>query len=59
LDDGRSFKVVEAVRVDEGRWEFLAVAPLVGTAGDEAPEAGALGAALVVEQLALPYALPA
>ena len=29
LADGRAFKVVEAVRLGDGRWEFLAVAPLV------------------------------
>ena len=28
LTDGRAFKVVEAVRLDDGRCEFLAVAPL-------------------------------
>ncbi|MGH8181310.1 MAG: YgfZ/GcvT domain-containing protein [Steroidobacteraceae bacterium] len=28
LPDGRAFKVVEAVRLDDGRCEFLAVAPL-------------------------------
>ncbi|MHB8812272.1 MAG: CAF17-like 4Fe-4S cluster assembly/insertion protein YgfZ [Steroidobacteraceae bacterium] len=34
LTDGRSFKVVEAVRLEDGRCEFLAVAPLP-TAGPE------------------------
>jgi len=31
LPDGRAFKVVEAVRLDDGRCEFLAVAPLPTT----------------------------
>jgi hypothetical protein len=31
LPDGRAFKVVEAVRLDDGRCEFLAVAPLPAT----------------------------
>jgi len=31
LADGRAFKVVEAVRLDDGRCEFLAVAPLPNT----------------------------
>jgi folate-binding protein YgfZ len=35
LVDGRSFKVVEAVRLGDGRCEFLAVAPLVAGAGVE------------------------
>jgi tRNA-modifying protein YgfZ len=34
LTDGRTFKVVEAVRLEDGRCEFLAVAPLP-TAGPE------------------------
>jgi folate-binding protein YgfZ len=38
LADGRAFKVVEAVRLGDGRWEFLAVAPLV--AGGAAEGAG-------------------
>jgi folate-binding protein YgfZ len=39
LADGRAFKVVEAVRLGDGRCEFLAVAPLVaGGAAESAAE---------------------
>jgi len=72
LADGRGFKVVEAARLGDGRWEFLAVAPLVGGAVVEgAAEAGSNGtgatgtesarsAATVIdaEVLPLPYPLP-
>ena len=61
LRDGRSFRVVEAVALDDGRTEFLAVAPLAH-GGDEAAEDSAGGAAatlLDAEQLTLPYELPA
>jgi folate-binding protein YgfZ len=58
LRDGRSFRVVEAVTLGDGRVEFLAVAP-VAHGGDEATEDSA-GATLVdAEQLTLPYELPA
>ena len=58
LRDGRSFKVVEAVTLDEGRCEFLAVAPLThGT--EEAGDDDAGGTVIEVEQLTLPYELPA
>ena len=41
LTDGRTFKVVEAAVLADGRCEFLAVAPMVvGDAGDPAPAAG-------------------
>ena len=44
LADGRAFKVVEAVRLGDGRWEFLAVAPLVvGGAAENAAEAAPNG----------------
>jgi folate-binding protein YgfZ len=41
LADGRAFKVVESALLADGRCEFLAVAPVVGTepAADEAPVA--------------------
>ncbi len=45
LADGRSFKVVEAVQLANGRCEFLAVAPMVasgsGGVGDDARQAAA------------------
>ena len=45
LADGRAFKVVEAVRLGDGRWEFLAVAPLVaGGAAEGVAEAAPNGA---------------
>lgn len=56
LSDGRGFKVVEAVALADGRSEFLAVAPLSAAAEDEASDGN--GAALQVEQLGMPYALP-
>jgi len=61
--DGRSFRVVDAVALSDGRCEFLAVAPLAGS-DEEAAEpittnAGvAAVASLDVETLALPYPLP-
>jgi len=56
LEDGRPFKVVDAVRLEDGRCEFLAVTPLPGAAA----EAGAAPAerALQAQPLPLPYALP-
>ena len=44
LADGRAFKVVEAVQLGDGAWEFLAVAPMVAGAtsgGSEAISGGA------------------
>jgi tRNA-modifying protein YgfZ len=44
LTDGRAFKVVEAVQLEDGRCEFLAVAPMVAGAtpgGTEAISSGA------------------
>jgi folate-binding protein YgfZ len=43
LADGRAFKVVEAVRLGDGRCEFLAVAPLVGGAAEAVGEAASNG----------------
>jgi hypothetical protein len=40
LADGRSFKVVEAVQLADGRCEFLAVAPLVASAAVEGSSNG-------------------
>jgi folate-binding protein YgfZ len=61
LRDGRSFRVVEAVTLGDGRCEFLAVAPVAR--GEEEPSEDAASAAvtalLEAEQLNLPYELPA
>jgi tRNA-modifying protein YgfZ len=58
LDDGRSFRVVEAVAQADGGCEFLAVAALPG-AGAEADEAAQpSGQGLPYRALPLPYALP-
>jgi tRNA-modifying protein YgfZ len=54
LADGRSFKVVDAVELADGRCEFLAVAALETASG--AAEAGALP--LEADSLPLPYGLP-
>ncbi|MGE0580964.1 MAG: folate-binding protein YgfZ [Steroidobacteraceae bacterium] len=57
LADGRPFQVVDAVSLEDGRVEFLAVAPLVVAPPTPAPvEAGA--APIEAETLPLPYALP-
>jgi folate-binding protein YgfZ len=73
LADGRAFKVVEAARLADGRWEFLAVAPLVAGAVEGAAEAASNGtgaapnagaeptrsaAVIDAEVLPLPYPLP-
>jgi folate-binding protein YgfZ len=58
LDDGRSFRVVEAVQQADGRCEFLAVAALPGAAA-EAEEGGQTPTeGLPYRALPLPYALP-
>jgi hypothetical protein len=54
LDDGRTFRVVEAVACADGRSEFLAVAPLAAVGG----EAEGSGNHIPCETLPLPYALP-
>jgi folate-binding Fe-S cluster repair protein YgfZ len=59
LSDGRTFKVVSAVALADGGWEFLAVAPLAaedGRATRSAP--AAVTQPLEAEQLALAYPLP-
>jgi len=60
LSDGRSVRVVDAVRIAGGRCEFLAVAPLIGSGGEAAGEAATpgSGARLEAVPLPLPYALP-
>jgi len=59
LEDGRAFRIVEAVRRADGYSEFLAVAALPGAAR-EAEEASAPTGShgLQVRALPLPYALP-
>jgi tRNA-modifying protein YgfZ len=67
LADGRTFKVVQAAQLADGRCDFLAVAPLVGavTEAGDVSAAAALSAAaapvvttLAADQAALPYPLP-
>jgi folate-binding protein YgfZ len=73
LADGRTFKVVQAAQLADGRCDFLAVAPMVGAgseatdatskmasvASDAAPTAaGAAAAILLADQAPLPYPLP-
>jgi hypothetical protein len=59
LDDGRSFRVVEATSRADGLCEFLAVASPNG-APQDADESGQLpaGGGIAVSALPLPYALP-
>ncbi len=56
LPDGRAFKVVDAVRLDDGRCEFLAVAPLA-TAEQELSAAAQPDAML--ERVSAPLGRPA
>jgi tRNA-modifying protein YgfZ len=60
LGDGRTFKVVQSVTLPDGATEFLAVAPLAASAGEDAVAASEPPPAprLAVEPLPLPYALP-
>jgi folate-binding protein YgfZ len=58
LADGRTFAVVSAVELDDGRCEFLAVAPLTPTAGGSATGSHGSAMSLAAEQLPLPYPLP-
>lgn len=57
LADGRAFTVVDAVQLNDGRCEFLAVAPLVQSAPAETDESGA-GQLVDAQPLSLPYSLP-
>jgi len=57
LSDGRTFKVVDAVRLPEGRCEFLAVAPMLSGPGEE-PHAQGETTRVDAQQLPLPYPLP-
>ena len=56
LADGRTFKVVEAAQLANGRCEFLAVAPMAAQA--TVSEATPSGEAIDAETLPLPYPLP-
>jgi folate-binding protein YgfZ len=62
LADGRSFKVVVAVQLADGRCEFLAVTTF-GADAEEGepltPSASSAASAVQAEQLPLPYPLPA
>lgn len=63
LADGRTFKVVDAVQLANGRCEFLAVAPLVVGGGEEAAPGVAAAVAntsatVDAEVLPLAYPLP-
>ena len=64
LADGRTFKVVDAVQLANGRSEFLAVAPMVAGVAEEAASAGvstasaAATAQIDAEGLPMAYALP-
>ena len=64
LPDGRTLKVVDAVALEDGRCEFLAVTALGAAASGEPAaspaeeEDAAAGALLDAEFLSLPYALP-
>jgi folate-binding protein YgfZ len=59
LSDGRSFKVVDAVQLSDGRCEFLAVTTFGDAVEDASESAPAQDHAIDAEQLALPYSLPA
>jgi tRNA-modifying protein YgfZ len=58
LRDGRSFRVVDAAMLPDGRCEFLAVAP-TSHGDDEASDPGQTVTTLDAEVLPLPYELPA
>ena len=56
LEDGRPCKIVDAVALEDGRCEFLAVTALAGASAEEA--AAAAPSAIKAQPLPLPYALP-
>ncbi len=56
LQDGRPFKVVDAIEREDGSCEFLAVTPLEGATSDSAEPADSQ--AVEVRSLPLPYTLP-
>jgi hypothetical protein len=59
LRDGRAFRVVDAVSVEDGRCEFLAVTTLAAGEDDGESPTAASATSLDVETLPLPYELPA
>ncbi len=58
LPDGRTFKVVRAAQLADGRSDFLAVAPRVGIEADEAAGTAHDTATLAADPAPLPYVLP-
>ena len=58
LADGRAFKVVDAVQLEDGRCEFLAVAPLPGPSIEPAQPETQNGTPVDARPLPLPYPLP-
>ena len=58
LDDGRPFKVVDAVALEDGRCEFLAVTALERDVTERPAAEGAGPTPLRAQPLALPYRLP-
>jgi len=58
LTDGRAFKIVQAVRLADGRIEFLAVAPLVAGEREPAEPAAPGTTVLAADPMPLPYSLP-
>lgn len=60
LNDGRAFKVVNAVPLADGRCEFLAVAPLRGddSAAGRSQHEAQRATVINAQQLELPYSLP-
>jgi folate-binding protein YgfZ len=58
LDDGRPFKVVDAVALEDGRCEFLAVTALERDVTERPAAEGAGATPLRAQPLALPYRLP-
>jgi tRNA-modifying protein YgfZ len=59
FDDGRAFRIIDSVLREDGQTEFLAVAPLAGSAqqAEDTPRAGE-APSLPAVALTLPYALP-
>jgi folate-binding protein YgfZ len=58
LGDGRPLRVVDAVSLDDGRCEFLAVTTTGGGSAAESTASGAGTTPLEAQPLALPYPLP-
>jgi len=67
LQDGRAFRVIDAVMRADGRCEFLAVAPLAGAVHETAPQSAPEsapgsqsehGQRLTAHSLPLPYPIP-